>query len=141
MNEAAPFLPHEPPAIMLEAFESWDSEQGPGLRGTVCLGDCGLRWMTARGLPCAFALEILGQLSAVLLRRSESGESLSGGRLAMVDSFAPATEWLPATAPLDLRLIYLGGSSAGYHKFDGEIRTGSGELLAEARFSVLAFTA
>lgn len=141
MNEAAPFLPHEPPAIMLQAFEAWDSEPGPGLRGRVRLADCGLRWMTPEGLPVAFALEILGQLSAVLLRRSESGATLAGGRLATVDHFETSVAWLPANEPLELRLTHLGGSSVGYHKFTGEVQGPGGEGLAAAQFSVLAFTA
>lgn len=139
MSDVREYLPHEPPALMLQRFEAIVGASRAGLKGHLCLQECGLLWMTAEGLPVAFAVEILGQLSGVFLRSREGGEKLAGGRLATVHRFIPEVACLPPAERLEARIFHLGGSSIGYHKFEGEVLSEGGRCLVRAQFSVVAF--
>lgn len=139
MSDLSVYLPHESPAIMLQEFEPWAEHGEAGLKGRVRLDQCALLWMTDQGLPVSFGIEILGQLSAVYLRRKDTDDTLLGGRLAVVDRFLPKVAYLPVAESIEARLIHVGGSSAGYHKFSGELVASNETVLATADFSVLAF--
>ena len=135
MNNAASFLPHTAPAILLQRFE--DDATGTSLRAWVRLAEIASPWMLERGMPAAFSLEILGQASAVFLRLRDTEDRLRGGRLAACDSYSAQCPLLGLRGELEAEVTHLGGSQIGYHKFRGSLSE-SGRCLVEAEFSVYA---
>lgn len=133
----AELLPHGYPAILLTGWR--EDARDDGLTAVTCLRETQSLWLEEAGLPAAYALELLGQAAAVFLRLRATGEALTGGRMVACDSFQARVAHFPPDVTLTLPVRYLGGSSQGFHKFTGTVEH-EGRILADATFSVLAFT-